>query len=173
MTDAASRALVVRPAGPGDRDTVTDFNIRLALESEGLRLEPAVVRAGVERVLADSTRGLYFLAEVDGMVAGQTLITYEWSDWRNGWFWWIQSVYVHPDHRRRGVFRALHEFIASRARRDAEICGLRLYVDRRNEQAMRTYERLGMRPGGYLLYEIDWSAAVGPAHSRTSGSETT
>jgi len=157
MNETDSVRVCVRPARPDDRDVVTDFNIRLAHESENLDLDPATVRTGVERVLSDPTRGRYFVAEAGGAVVGQTLITYEWSDWRDAWFWWIQSVYVQPDHRRHGVFRALHHFIAEQARQAKDVCGLRLYVEEHNKRAMQTYERLGMQAAGYVLYETDWS----------------
>src|SRR4051794_30784856 len=101
----------LRRAVPADAPVVVEFNRLLAQESEGKALDPAVLSAGVAAALADPARGLYFLAEQDGQVLGQILITTEWSDWRNGWFWWIQSVYVRPEARRRGVFRALFEHV--------------------------------------------------------------
>ncbi len=160
MNEADSVHVCVRPARPDDQNIVTEFNIRLARESENLDLDPATVRTGVERILSDTTRGRYFVAEADGAVVGQTLITYEWSDWRNAWFWWIQSVYVHPDHRRHGIYRSLHHFIAEQARQAKDVCGLRLYVEEHNRRAMQTYERLGMRAAGYVLYETDWFGAA-------------
>ncbi len=172
MNEAGSIPVCVRPARPDDRDVVTEFNLRMAQETESLHLDPLTVRTGVERVLSDLVRGRYFVAEVNGVVVGQTLITYEWSDWRNAWFWWIQSVYVHPDHRRQGVFRALHQFIAEQARQTPDVCGLRLYVEEHNERAMRTYERLGMRAAGYLVYEAVWLPVPPSDHSRISGSGT-
>lgn len=172
MNEADSVPVCVRPARSDDRDTLTDFNIRLARESEDLCLDPATLRSGVERVLSDPTRGCYFVAEADGAVVGQTLITCEWSDWRNAWFWWIQSVYVHPDYRRHGVFRALYHFIADRARQAGDVCGLRLYVEQHNKRAMQTYERLGMRAAGYVLYESDGLNVSPSDHSRMSGSDS-
>jgi len=99
----------------------------------------------------------YFLAESDGQIIGQTMITYEWSDWRNGVFWWIQSVYVRDGHRGQGVFRALHQHIANLARTTPDVCGLRLYVEMHNRPALSTYEKLGMVPSGHILYEDDWA----------------
>jgi GNAT superfamily N-acetyltransferase len=149
----------VRPAVAEDCDTIAAFNVRLAAESESVRLDEPTVRCGVAAVLADSARGRYFLAEVECRIAGQTMITYEWSDWRNGWFWWIQSVYVDPAYRRRGVFRSLHRHIAREARKQAEVCGLRLYVISDNRPALDTYRGLGLAPSGHVLYETDWSGS--------------
>ena len=101
----------VRAATPADAPLVIEFNRRLAEESEGKTLDPAVLGPGVRAALADPRKALYFLAEAEGSVAGQMMVTYEWSDWRNGWLWWIQSVYVRPEARRRGVFRALFEHV--------------------------------------------------------------
>ena len=162
MTRNDPTPLTLRVADPRDRDVIAEFNVRLAAQSEGKQLEPQVVRSGVEHALADPARGTYYLAECDGQVVGQTLITREWSDWRDGWFWWIQSVYVHPDHRGRGVYRALHEHVEREARSRGDVCGLRLYVDEHNRRAIETYARLGMSPSGYLIYETDWSDAISP-----------
>ncbi|MBN1514584.1 MAG: GNAT family N-acetyltransferase [Phycisphaerae bacterium] len=172
MNEADSVQTRVRPACPEDRDVIADFNIRLARESESLHLDPAIVRNGVERALSDPALGRYFVAEANGTVVGQTQITYEWSDWRNGWFWWIQSVYVHPDYRRHGIFRALYHFIAERARQAGDVCGLRLYVEQHNKRAMQTYERLGMRATGYVLYESARLDVSPSDHSRMSGSDS-
>jgi ribosomal protein S18 acetylase RimI-like enzyme len=145
--------ITVRQAGPADVTIIADFNRRLALESEHKALDVATLTAGVAAVLADEARGVYFVAESDGAVVGQLLITLEWSDWRNGWFWWIQSVYVREDHRRAGVFRALYEHVAARARQRGDVVGLRLYVERENARAQATYDRLGMAATGYLVLE--------------------
>jgi ribosomal protein S18 acetylase RimI-like enzyme len=128
------------------------------METERRALDPAVVGAGVAAVLADADHGRYWLAESDGTVAGQLLITYEWSDWRNGRLWWIQSVYVDPEHRRRGVFRALYRHVEALARRDRACCGLRLYVEKSNRQAQRTYRALGMSLTDYAVMELDFGA---------------
>jgi len=150
-------AIVIRIGTIDDLESVAAGNAALALEAEGRQLAPDAVRAGVRRVLADPTRGVYYLAERDGKVVGQLLITREWSDWRDGWFWWIQSVYVTPAARRQGVFRALYEHVCAAARRAGEVCGVRLYVDARNVRAQQVYERLGMQRTEYCLYELDWS----------------
>jgi GNAT superfamily N-acetyltransferase len=145
--------LSVRRGTPADAPIIVAFNLCMALETEGKALDPARVGPGVAAALADPGRALYFLAEEDGTVQGQLMITFEWSDWRNGWFWWVQSVYVRPEARRRGVFRALFEHIVAEARKDATVIGIRLYVERDNETAQQTYLRLGLDRTGYLLME--------------------
>ena len=154
MTDAPIR---IRPAVPTDLDVIVAFNQAQAMESEHKHLDPAVLTPGVRRAIEDQNRCLYFVAEVGGQLAGQTMVTREWSDWRNGFFWWIQSVYVDPAYRRRGVFRALHQHVRDLARRDADVCGIRLYVRRDNERAIQTYGKLDMAPTEYLVCEEDWS----------------
>jgi ribosomal protein S18 acetylase RimI-like enzyme len=111
-----------------------------------------VLAAGVRAVLDDPARGVYFVAERAGEVVGQTMITTEWSDWRNGWLWWIQSVYVCADARRQGVFRALYEHVQEMARNDPTVIGLRLYVEENNRAAQETYRRMGMEPMGFLVF---------------------
>ncbi len=143
----------IRPATPADVDTICEFNVRLAFESEGKTLDPAYLRPGVEAVLADPEKGLYYLAEADGRPVGQLAITREWSDWRNGWFWWIQSVYVHADARRRGVFRSLYEHLESVAKSDPRVIGIRLYVENENRTAHATYEKLGLTFSAYRIME--------------------
>ena len=146
----------VRAATPADIDTIVAFNSAMAWETEGIGLDVDRLRRGVTVVLDDPDRGCYFLAEIAGSVVGQLMITYEWSDWRNGCFWWIQSVYVHPDHRRRGVYRALDAHVRAEAMRDGSVCGLRLYVDRDNHVAQSVYANLDMQHSHYDLYEIDF-----------------
>jgi GNAT superfamily N-acetyltransferase len=146
----------IRRATPADVSVVTDFNLRLADETEQLKLDPAIVRAGVAAVLGDEHKGLYFVAELDGRITGQLMITYEWSDWRNGNLWWLQSVYVHPDFRSRGVFRALFAHLTELARARRDVAGLRLYMHHDNETARRTYERVGMKRAGYEVFEMDF-----------------
>jgi GNAT superfamily N-acetyltransferase len=125
----------------------------MAWETERKRLQPAVVRRGTRALLRDPDRGFYLVADVDGRPAGQLLVTHEWSDWRDGDFWWIQSVFVRPDFRRRGVYRALHETVLALARRAPDVCGVRLYAARTNRKAQRTYETLGMERTPYVVYE--------------------
>ena len=145
-------SLTFRIAHAGDRDQIADFNQRLAAQTEDRQLDTATIRAGVAALLADPAKGFYVLAERDGVVVGQTMVTYEWSDWRNAAVWWIQSVYVLDAHRRTGVYSALHAEIARRAR-DAGACELRLYVERDNARARATYEHLGMTHSHYDMYE--------------------
>jgi GNAT superfamily N-acetyltransferase len=145
--------LRIRPAGPTDLDTLCEYNRRLAHESEGKELDPARLRPGVAALLADPHKGRYFVAETDGALIGQLAITYEWSDWRNGWFWWIQSVYIHADHRRRGVFRALLQHVEDSARAAGDVIGIRLYVERANAAAQQTYLGLGLTWAGYQVME--------------------
>src|SRR5260370_10626498 len=128
-----SRAL---PAGAA---VIVEFNRRLAAETEGKALDPHVLERGVAAGLADPHKALYFVAEADGAVVGQLMLTKEWSDWRNGWIWWIQSVYVRDDWRRRGVFRLLYEHVHRVAVADSEVTGLRLYVEHENGAAHPTY----------------------------------
>jgi ribosomal protein S18 acetylase RimI-like enzyme len=149
----ATMPLTIRHAGPGDAPVVAEYNRLLAEETEGKILIPEVLAAGVRTVLADPTRGRYFLAERDGAVVGQIMITFEWSDWRNGWIWWIQSVYIRHQDRRQGVFRSLYEHVARLAREDPGVVGLRLYVMHDNHAAQKTYEALGMIPTSYFVLE--------------------
>ena len=142
----------VRAAAPSDLDALVEGNRAMARETEDYELDPEVVRAGVRAVFAAPARGRYFVAEDDGRVAGQLMITYEWSDWRNADVWWIQSVYVWPTYRKSGVYRALYGHVQSLAF-ESGAAGLRLYVDRRNVAAQGVYQRLGMNGDHYLLFE--------------------
>lgn len=146
----------IRTARPAEASLIAKFNARLAWETERRRLPLPRVTAGVKALLTDPARGTYYIAEVDGAIAGQLLITYEWSDWRNGNFWWIQSVYVDKPFRGQGVFRQLFEHVRSLAKRRRDICGLRLYMDAHNGTARRAYERLEMKHTEYEVFEIDF-----------------
>ena len=158
MQKDPSMSITVRAAASDDVDRIVRFNRALARETEGRELDREVLRAGVRALLADPGRGTYWIAERHGEAAGQTLVTTEWSDWRNGEIWWIQSVYVPPDHRRTGVYRALHRHVRERARAGGA-AGLRLYVDRGNRRARAVYEELGMEEARYVLYEEMWRRA--------------
>jgi GNAT superfamily N-acetyltransferase len=144
--------LVIRPAVVADAPIVTAYNALLALESEHKKLDPEVLAPGVLAALRDPERARYFVAEDEGAVVGQIMLTREWSDWRNGWIWWIQSVYVRSDRRRHGVFRALYEHVRKTARSEG-VVGLRLYVEQENHAAQEVYKRLGMQRSGYLVLE--------------------
>ncbi|MEP0846491.1 MAG: GNAT family N-acetyltransferase [Phycisphaerae bacterium] len=150
---------IVRIANASDCDTIAANNIAMAWETERLVLDPRTARAGAAHALADPARAVYYLAEREGKVAGQMMITPEWSDWRDAYFWWIQSVYVRPDARGAGVYRALHRHVEALARARADVCGLRLYVEQENRRAQRVYERKGLRRTSYLLFELDWRRA--------------
>jgi GNAT superfamily N-acetyltransferase len=152
--------LTIRPAVAADADFLADGNAAMALETEHKRLDPAVVAAGVRTALSDATRGLYFIAEHDGRRVGQLMCTYEWSDWRNGTFWWIQSVYVLPEARRSGVFRALFRHVEQLAAEDPRVCGIRLYVERENKRAQATYRHCGLDDAGYVVMEVDYTSAT-------------
>jgi len=154
--------ITVRDATPADIDAIVGYNQRLAVETEGKSLDPAVIGAGVRRGFASPEMCRYFVAEADGRVIGTTMLTYELTDWRDGVIWWLQSVFIEPDFRRHGVFRAVYRHIENLARRHPDVRGLRLYVHRDNARAMKTYEALGMDKAGYELYEHDWSGSVHP-----------
>ncbi|MBI2620163.1 MAG: GNAT family N-acetyltransferase [Ignavibacteriales bacterium] len=146
----------IRQATRQDGPVIAQFNALMAQETEHRSLDHRALRHGVEAVLADSSKGIYYVAEVEGHVVGQLLLTYEWSDWRSGVFWWIQSVFVREEYRGKGIFKAMYRHVQSLARKDPEVCGLRLYVDGGNERARKTYERLGMNKTSYELYEVDF-----------------
>jgi GNAT superfamily N-acetyltransferase len=149
----------IRPATPADAPLVVEFNRLLAEETEGKTLDRAVLTPGVQAGLADPHKALYFVAEVDGVVAGQIMVTREWSDWRNGWLWWVQSVYVRRELRRRGVFRDLFAHVERLARSDSSVIGIRLYVEHANHSAQQTYRQLGMEEAGYAVWEKLWERA--------------
>lgn len=146
----------IRSAHLHDAPVIAQFNAEMALETEHKRLEAGQLLAGVEHAILHPDLSRYFLAEVEGQVAGQLMITFEWSDWRNANFWWIQSVYVVPEQRKRGIFRALYRHVEGLAKQQ-KACGLRLYVEKENGAAQGVYRSLGMRDANYLVYEVDWS----------------
>jgi ribosomal protein S18 acetylase RimI-like enzyme len=146
----------VRRATPADAEFLVRGNASMALETEHLSLDLDRLRDGVHALFEATSRGVYYVAEIDGRRAGQMMITYEWSDWRNGDFWWIQSVWVVPEFRSRGVFRALYSHVEALARNTPGVCGLRLYVENDNQRAQGTYERVGMRRTAYQMYEVDF-----------------
>jgi len=147
------RSPLIRAATRGDIPQLLAWNAAMAWETERRRLDPALLERGIVGVFEQSRRGFYLIAERDGVPVGSLLVTYEWSDWRCGDFWWIQSVYVMPDARRGGVFRALYAEVEQRAVA-ADAVGLRLYVETENRQAQATYAGLGMQRCHYWMYEI-------------------
>jgi GNAT superfamily N-acetyltransferase len=155
--------VVVREAAPADRDVLVTFARAMAQETEARELDLETVRRGVAAFLADPARGRAFVVESAGEAVATLYLTYEWSDWRNGFFWWIQSVYVRPDERRRGHYRRLHEHVRSLAARSGDVCGLRLYVEKNNRNAQATYRQLGMREAEYLVYEEPIAKTAEPA----------
>ncbi len=146
----------IRRPTPPDAEAIAGYNAAIARETENLELDRARLRQGVEAVLRDPAKGFYTVAEVDGRVVGQMLVTFEWSDWRNATFWWLQSVYVQPEFRGRGVYRRLYEHVLEEAKTRGDICGVRLYVSKENRIAQQVYERLGLRPALYAMYEVDF-----------------
>ena len=143
----------LRLAAPADAETLVGFNCAMALETEGKRLLPDVIGAGVRSLLGNPRAGFYVVAQHENLVIGALLITREWSDWRNGDFWWIQSVYVREDWRRKGVYKALYRHIQQLAAQDPAVCGFRLYVDRGNRRAQAVYRALGMERTRYRVLE--------------------
>ncbi|MFN2413360.1 MAG: GNAT family N-acetyltransferase [Pyrinomonadaceae bacterium] len=142
----------IREARAADAEALIEFNQAMALETEGKRLDADILRRGVAAVFRDSTKGFYVVAENSERIVGGLMVTFEWSDWRDAWFWWIQSVYVLPEARGEGVYRQLYEFVKAKSENEI-VCGFRLYVERANSIAHKVYERLGMQPSTYLMYE--------------------
>ena len=153
-------SLSIRPATKDDAGTIIEFNRAMALETENRQLDLATLRNGTLAFLKSARYGFYIVAELPAdkslKPVGQLMITYEWSDWRNGVFWWIQSVYVVPDRRGLGVFRAMHDHILTKAKADPRVCGIRLYVERENQRAQTVYQRVGLTPSAYKVFEQDF-----------------
>jgi ribosomal protein S18 acetylase RimI-like enzyme len=145
--------IAIRKARPDDITAIVEFQRRLANESENLTLDQAIVRKGVQAIFDDPTKGAYFVAEIDGSISGCHSITYEWSDWRNGTVWWIQSVYVVEKYRKHGVFKAMFHNLQTLIANDASVMGLRLYVDKSNVRAQKAYEAIGMNGEHYSTFE--------------------
>ena len=143
----------IRLAEKNDHQALVEFNQAMALETEGKTLDTQILQSGVESVFHDEKKGFYVVAEEDGRIVGGLMITFEWSDWRDNWFWWIQSVYILPEYRGRGIYRLLYEFVKAAAREKGDVCGFRLYVEKENTRAQAVYEKLGMEETYYLMYE--------------------
>src|SRR5260221_10227084 len=145
--------IVYRDAARSDHPAIVDFQVAMALETESIELDRATCAKGVAAVFDDSALGRYFVAEENGRVVGSLLITYEWSDWRNGNVWWIQSVYVVTEFRQQRVYAGLYEHVRRLVEADDSLRGIRLYVDRRNVRAQEVYTRLGMNGEHYQVFE--------------------
>lgn len=145
--------LNIRDATPSDCEIIADYNCRIAMETEDVRLDPETIKRGVAALLGDDSKGRYWLAIDGDNIAGQIMVTYEWSDWRNGMLWWIQSVYVDADYRRKGIFTALYQHVEALAKSTPNIAGIRLYVDEDNTRAQNTYDVLGMKMTTYRVMQ--------------------
>ena len=144
--------MIIRTATENDAEALVEFNQAMAMETEGKMLDRDTLAKGVRAVFGDPGKGFYVVAEQDGQISGGLMVTYEWSDWRNGWFWWIQSVYIRPEARGKGIYSKLYGFVREKAEKE-NVCGFRLYVEKDNEHAKKVYEKLGMKETYYLLYE--------------------
>jgi len=153
-----SSAVVIREAVASDVPLIARYNMELALETANRHLDRATVLAGVQAVFNTPELGQYFVAIYQQELIGQAMVTYEWSDWRSGLFWWVQSVYVRPDARRRGTCAALFDHIRQRAKAMPTVVGLRLQVPQPNAAAQKVCQRLGFKPSGQTMFEQDWSA---------------
>ena len=142
----------IRIAVREDAEHLVQFNQAMARETEGKELESAVLEPGVRAVFDDPSKGFYVVAETEGRIIGGLMITYEWSDWRNSWFWWIQSVYILPEARGQLTYTQLYDFVKDRAVEKGSVCGFRLYVEKENVRAQRVYEAVGMNASHYLMY---------------------
>ena len=152
--------VLIRPARTDDIEVIAGFSAAMALETEGRALDRERLRQGTRSLLATPAHGFFMVAEqrgaADSRVVGQLMVTYEWSDWRNAVFWWIQSVYVDPTWRRRGIFRRLHAAVMATAKADPKVCGVRLYVESANRVAQEVYRRVGLQPSSYAVFETDF-----------------
>jgi len=147
---------MIRAGTLADVETIADFNEAMAVETEDKSLDGETLRAGVRSMMEAPDRGFYLVAEREGRVVGSLMITTEWSDWRNGAFWWVQSVYVRPDARRQGIYSELYAEVKRRAASADDVCGIRLYVEKDNAPARATYETLGMTETAYRMYEEEF-----------------
>ena len=149
--------VVLRSASDTDLEVLVGFQMAMAAESEDKGLNKSTLRDGIEFALSSEDIALYIVAEISGEPVGTLMLTWEWSDWRSGRFWWIQSVYVVPEHRRLGVYSAMHRHVLSLASKDPKAAGVRLYVEKDNDGAQATYKQLGMDETDYRLFETDFS----------------
>lgn len=145
---------IIRVAKPEDIAIITANNIAMAMETEKKTLDENIITSGVTSIINDRNKGIYWVMEINEKLAGQLMITYEWSDWRNGTMWWIQSVFVSEKYRRQGVYSALYQNLVNLAKSDNDCCGIRLYVEKQNARAIETYSKLGMQNAGYEIMEF-------------------
>ncbi len=145
--------LIIRFARLDDANILAEINKSMALESEGLNLDFQTVLSGVKNLMLQIDHGFYLIAAIENQIVGTLMITYEWTDWRNGLFWWIQSVYVVPDMRNKGVYKALYHYVKEIAKNDTRFRGFRLYVDKDNQRAIEVYKKLGMTESNYIFFE--------------------
>ena len=145
--------MIVREAKIADKKTIAAFQVAMALETENIQLDLTTVLKGADAVFEDRAKGIYYIAEDKGEIIGSLMITFEWSDWRNGVVWWIQSVYIKPDSRRKGMFSKMYKHIQDIVTNDGHIKGLRLYVDNTNKRAQKVYAKLGMDGTHYSTFE--------------------
>jgi len=148
---------LIRTATVADAGSLVRFNQAMALETEGKELALETITNGVEAVFSDEKKGFYVVADQDDRIIGGLMVTYEWSDWRDKWFWWIQSVYILPEGRGRGLYSRMYEFVKQKAAEAGNVCGFRLYVENDNFHAQKVYEALGMESSHYLMYEEELS----------------
>lgn len=145
----------IRKANIKDLETIVDYNYNLAYETENIQLDKNTLTSGVKNIILDNTKGIYHVCEIDGKVVGQIMYTYEWSDWRNGIFIWVQSVYVNKDYRGQGIFKALYTKVKEICESSNEYVGIRLYVEKKNYTAQKTYKNIGMHECNYYMYEYE------------------
>ncbi len=145
--------IIIRIAKSEDAPALVEFNQAMALETEGKRLDTQILTSGVEAVFHDERKGFYVVAESENKIIGGLMITFEWSDWRDNWFWWIQSVYILPEGRGQKIYSRLYDFIKEKAIENSDVCGIRLYVEHENTHAQKVYEKVGMKASHYLMYE--------------------
>ena len=143
----------IRTAVEDDAASLVEFNQAMALETEGKQLDNATLTMGVAAVFADPNKGFYVVAEHNGIIAGGLMVTFEWSDWRNAWFWWIQSVFIRPEYRGQRIYSRLYEHVKEKAGEAGNVCGFRLYVENVNKHAQTVYDSVGMHASHYLMYE--------------------
>lgn len=148
--------MIVRKATVEDSETIADFNIAMAFETEKKVLSKDLIYPGVKKVFTNNQLGFYLVAEESGSVISCLMVTYEWSDWRNSCFWWIQSVYVKSEYRRKGIFTQMYKAVESMAKDSGNVCGLRLYVEKENINAQNTYYKMGMNNTDYKMFEIEF-----------------